>query len=45
MVLQERAREAANTIIGNLEESGYLTTPLEEIAAAEGLTIEVLRRG
>jgi RNA polymerase sigma-54 factor len=39
-VLPERVREAANSIIGNLEESGYLTTPLEEIAAAEGLCLE-----
>src|SRR3954464_8260555 len=31
VVLPERVREAANSIIGNLEESGYLTTPLEEI--------------
>src|SRR5256714_3312067 len=29
-VLSEGVREAANSIIGNLEESGYLTTPLEE---------------
>ena len=37
MILPDRVRQAANSIIGNLEESGYLTTPLEEIAAAEGL--------
>jgi RNA polymerase sigma-54 factor len=41
-VLPERVREAANSIIGNLEESGYLTTPLEEIAAAEGLCLQDL---
>ncbi|MFL6351765.1 MAG: RNA polymerase factor sigma-54 [Bryobacteraceae bacterium] len=38
-VLPERVREAANSIIGNLEESGYLTTPLEEIASAEGFCL------
>ncbi len=40
MVLPERVRQAANSIIGNLEESGYLSTPLEEIAVAEGLPLE-----
>ena len=32
LVLPERTRQAANSIVGNLEESGYLTTPIEEIA-------------
>jgi len=45
LVLSEGARDAANAIIGNLEESGYLTTPLEEIATAEGLSIENARAG
>jgi len=45
MVIPERARQAANSIIGNLEESGYLTTPLEEIAVAEGLTLDDARAG
>ena len=40
MVLKDSVRDAANGIIGNLEEGGYLTTPLEEIAAAEGLNLE-----
>ncbi|MBV9301207.1 MAG: RNA polymerase factor sigma-54 [Acidobacteriaceae bacterium] len=40
LVLPEGERQAANSIIGNLEESGYLTTPLEEIAVAEGLPLE-----
>ena len=44
-VLKEEVREAANGIIGNLEESGYLTTPLEEIALAEGLTMEDAKAG
>lgn len=45
LVLPERARQAANSIIGNLEESGYLTTPIEEIAVAEGLSLEDVRAG
>src|SRR4051794_1212371 len=44
-VLSEGAREAANSIIGNLEESGYLTTPLEEIAVAEGLNLADVQEG
>src|SRR5438874_2377176 len=39
VVLPEQVRQAANSIIGNLEESGYLTTPLEEIAVAEGIAL------
>ncbi len=42
-VLPDRVREAANSIIGNLEESGYLTTPVEEIAVAEGISLEDVR--
>ena len=45
MVLPERVRQAANSIIGNLEESGYLTTPLEEIAVAEGLSLPDVQAG
>jgi RNA polymerase sigma-54 factor len=45
LVLPERTRQAANSIVGNLEESGYLTTPIEEIAAAEELSLEALRAG
>ena len=44
-VLSDAAREAANSIIGNLEESGYLTTPLEEIAVAEGLNLADVQEG
>jgi RNA polymerase sigma-54 factor len=43
VVLPEGVRQAANSIIGNLEESGYLTTPLEEIAVAEGIVLEDLQ--
>ena len=45
LVLTEPVRQAANSIIGNLEESGYLTTPLEEIAYAEELSLEQMRAG
>ncbi|HEX4810866.1 MAG TPA: RNA polymerase factor sigma-54 [Bryobacteraceae bacterium] len=45
LVLPERVRQAANSIIGNLEESGYLTTPIEEIAVAEGLGLADVRAG
>jgi RNA polymerase sigma-54 factor len=38
-------RDAANTIIGNLEDSGYLTIPLEEIAFGEGLSLDNLKAG
>ena len=41
--VSDRVRQAANTIIGNLDESGYLVTPLEEIAAAEDLNLEDIR--
>jgi RNA polymerase sigma-54 factor len=45
LVLPDRVRQAANAIIGNLEESGYLTTPLEEIAVAEGLALGDMEAG
>jgi RNA polymerase sigma-54 factor len=45
LVLKDDVRRAANSIIGNLEESGYLTTSLEEIAMAEGLRLEDARAG
>jgi RNA polymerase sigma-54 factor len=45
LVLPDRVRQAANTIIGNLEDNGYLTTPLEEIALAEGLALADVRNG
>jgi RNA polymerase sigma-54 factor len=44
-LLSEAVREAANSIIGNLEESGYLTTPLEDIAVAEGLDLADVQEG
>ncbi len=45
LILPLGARQAANSIVGNLEESGYLTTPLEEIAVAEGLSLADMRAG
>ena len=45
IVLPDRVRHAANSIIGNLEETGYLETPLEEIAVAEALPLEDVRAG
>lgn len=35
-------REATDAILGNLDETGYLSIPLEEIAEGEGLPIESL---
>ena len=45
LILPERVRQAANSIVGNLEESGYLTTPLEEIAVAEGVSLPDMKAG
>src|SRR5579884_375811 len=45
LILPERVRRAANSIVGNLEESGYLTTPLEEIAVAEELSLADMQAG
>lgn len=45
LVLPSRVRQAANSIIGNLEESGYLSTTLEEIAVIEGLSLEDMQAG
>ncbi len=39
-VLSDEIRDAAETIIGNLDEDGYLTAPLEEIAAMGNHTQE-----
>lgn len=45
LILRESVRDAANGIIGNLEESGYLTTPLAEIAVSEGLSLDDAQAG
>ena len=39
-LLPEAVRDAADSIIGNLDENGYLMSPLEEIAAAGQHTLE-----
>lgn len=36
IALSEQVREAAESVLGNLDENGYLTSTAEEIAAAEG---------
>ncbi len=42
MVLTDDVRDAADAIVGNLDENGYLTEPLEELAAAGNLKAEDL---
>jgi RNA polymerase sigma-54 factor len=43
VVLSEEVRDAADAIIGNLDENGYLTLSLEEIAASGEFRLETLR--
>jgi len=43
VVLSEAVRDAAESIIGNLDENGYLVAGVEEIAAAEEHNIEDLQ--
>ncbi len=47
VVMTEAVRDAAESIIGNLNENGYLTSPSQEMALAEGHTeadmLEALR--
>ena len=40
LVLSEPVREAADSIIGNLDEKGYLMDPIEELATGGGHTLE-----
>lgn len=40
LVMSESVRDAADSIIGNLDENGYLTISVEEVAAAGEHTIE-----
>ena len=42
VVLDEEVRAAADAIIGNLDETGYLCVPLEEIAQSEGFSEKAL---
>ncbi|MBC8166306.1 MAG: RNA polymerase factor sigma-54 [Bryobacteraceae bacterium] len=39
-VMPETVREAALTIIGNLDDNGYLPLPIEEVAQSEGFSLE-----
>ena len=39
IVLPPAVRDAAEAIIGNLEDTGYLSTPIEEIASRDGLAV------
>jgi RNA polymerase sigma-54 factor len=43
VVLSEEVREAADAIIGNLDENGYLTLSLEEIADSGEFRLETLQ--
>jgi len=43
IVLSEEVREAADAIIGNLDENGYLTSPPEEIAVSENHPVEIVQ--
>jgi RNA polymerase sigma-54 factor len=45
LVLTDRVRDAADAVIGNLDENGYLETTLEEIAAESDSSIEVAAEG
>lgn len=40
LIIPEPVRDAADSIIGNLDEKGYLTESLDEMAGASGCTIE-----
>ncbi|HXF27263.1 MAG TPA: RNA polymerase factor sigma-54 [Bryobacteraceae bacterium] len=40
VAISDAIRDAADTIIGNLDENGWLTMPIEEIAQTGGHTIE-----
>jgi RNA polymerase sigma-54 factor len=42
IVLSAEIRDAADNIIGNLDENGYLTTSLEEIAASGNCPLEIV---
>ncbi len=44
-VMPEDVREAAETIIGNLDDDGYLSASMEEVAALSGLTAEMVEAG
>jgi RNA polymerase sigma-54 factor len=43
MVILDSVRDAADTIVGNLDENGYLTESLEEMAASDQFEMDDLR--
>jgi RNA polymerase sigma-54 factor len=43
VVMPEPVRSAADAVVGNLDENGYLMDPLEEMAASENQPIEVVQ--
>jgi RNA polymerase sigma-54 factor len=43
-VLPEKVRDAADAIIGNLDDTGYLSISLDEIAAEEGIELASLSK-
>ncbi|WP_031497291.1 RNA polymerase factor sigma-54 [Bryobacter aggregatus] len=45
ILMNDSEREAAEAIIGNLDENGYLLEPLEEIGRSEGLTFDDMEDG
>jgi RNA polymerase sigma-54 factor len=45
LVMSEAVRDAADNIIGNLDENGYLTATLEEIAESGQHTLEEVKEG
>jgi RNA polymerase sigma-54 factor len=45
LVMSEAVRDAADNIIGNLDENGYLTATLEEIAESGQHTLEEVKQG
>jgi len=42
LIMSPEVRDAADAIIGNLDDTGYLSVPLEEIASQEGYALEDL---
>jgi RNA polymerase sigma-54 factor len=45
ILMNDAERRAAEAIIGNLDENGYLMESIEDIAAAEGLTLDDMEDG